>query len=602
MSEMPQSTVEIVHREITALSEGLGRLTDILNKQRAMVQQLSTARGAQEMEKPLRDLLAFASSATTVAQQLEARLPRFDEELARVQDDLTARTKEHEQLSALYEVIQMINSTLDLEEVLKRVMDTIIELTGAERGFLMLIDDEAGALEFKVAREMDRRTIDDSSFQISRTIVRQVATDGVPIVTTNAQADPRFRAQESVVSYSLRSILCVPLRAKDKVTGVVYADNRIKHGLFGDRDRDLLVAFANQAAVAIENARLFESVVNAKKLMDNIFASITSGVITTDDMEKITLFNRAAEKILGIPAHTCLNAPYCSTLPVLGETLPPLVEEVRTTGKEYIRYEVESHFPTRGQVSLSMSLSPLKDAQDETLGVAIVMDDLTEKKRYERERTMIKRYLPPELIENLPENLEELQLGGSRQVLTIFFSDIRGFTTYSENHAPEQVVEIVNQYCALVNSAIRAHNGIVDKYEGDAVMAHFNTPLLEEPQHALQAVRAAWAVKQMVESYHQRVPPESRLYLGIGINTGEVVAGNIGAEDHMEYTLIGDDVNLAKRLQENAKPAQILLGQTTYQLVEDYVQVNVLEPIRVKGRAAAEQVYELIGLLPATRA
>ena len=116
------------------------------------------------------------------------------------------------------------------------------------------------------------------------------------------------------------------------------------------------------------------------------------------------------------------------------------------------------------------------------------------------------------------------------------------------------------------------------------------------------SVRAAWAVKQMVESYHQRVPPESRLYLGIGINTGEVVAGNIGAEDHMEYTLIGDDVNLAKRLQENAKPAQILLGQTTYQLVEDYVQVNVLEPIRVKGRAAAEQVYELIGLLPATRA
>ncbi len=598
MNEVPQSTVEIVQQEIAALHDGLGRLNDVLTRQRATIQQLRTSRGARGLERPLQDLLAFASSAATMAQQLEARLPRFDQELARVQDDLNARTKEHEQLSALYEVSRVINSTLDLEEVLKQVMDTIIKLTGAERGFLMLIDNETGELEFKVAREMDRKAIDDSSFQISRTIVRQVAREGIPIVTTNAQADPRFRAQESVVSYSLRSILCVPLRAKDKITGVVYADNRIKHGLFGDRDRDLLVAFANQAAVAIENARLFESVVNAKKLMDNIFASITSGVITTDDLDKITLFNRAAEKILGVPAHTCLNAPYCSVLPVLGETLPPLVEEIKAEGKEYIRYEVEPHLPTRGQVSLSMNLSPLKDAQDETLGVAIVVDDLTEKKRYERERAMIKRYLPPELIESLPEDLNELQLGGSRRVLTIFFSDIRGFTTYSETHAPEQVVEIVNQYCALVNAAIRAHNGIVDKYEGDAVMAHFNTPLLEEPQHALQAVRAAWAIKQAVEDYHRRVSPEARLHLGMGINTGEVVAGNIGAEDHMEYTLIGDAVNLSKRLQENAKPGQILLGQATYQLVKDYVLVNELEPIRVKGRTAAEQVYELVGLLP----
>jgi adenylate cyclase len=599
MSEKPQSTVEIVQQEITALREGLSRLNETLTRQRATLQRLLASHGSGGLEKSLQDLLAFASAAANMAQQLEARLPQFNQELGRLQDDLTARTKEHEQLSGLYEVTQLINSTLDLEEVLRRVMDTIIELTGAERGFLMLIDDETGELEFKVAREMDRKTIDDSSFQISRTIVRQVASDGVPIVTTNAQADPRFRAQESVVSYSLRSILCVPLRVKDKITGVVYADNRIKHGLFGDRDRDLLAAFANQAAVAIENARLFESVVNAKKLMDNIFASITSGVITTDDMDKITLFNRAAEQILGIPAQSCLNASYCSTLPVLGEVLPPLVEEVKTREKKYIRHEVESYLPARGQVSLSMNLSPLKNAQDETLGVAVVVDDLTEKKRYERERTMIKRYLPPELVENLPENLEELQLGGSRRMLTIFFSDIRGFTTYSETHAPEQVVDIVNKYCALVHAALRAHHGIVDKYEGDAVMAHFNSPLLEEPQHALQAVRAAWAVKRVVDDYHQRVPPEHRLQLGIGINTGEVVAGNIGAEDHMEYTLIGDAVNLAKRLQENAKPGQVLLGRDTYQLVKDYVQVNTLEPIRVKGRAAAEQVYELIGLLPA---
>jgi len=181
-------------------------------------------------------------------------------------------------------------------------------------------------------------------------------------------------------------------------------------------------------------------------------------------------------------------------------------------------------------------------------------------------------------------------------LITTFFADIRGFTTYSEQHDPEHVVEVINGYFSVVARVIRANKGIVDKYLGDAVMAHFGTPLRPIADHALQAVRAAWAIRQAIEEYHEKVPPADRLSFGIGINTGEAVVGNVGSEDQMEYTPIGDAVNLTKRLQESARPGQILLSQSTYEQVKDHVEVNPLPPIQVKGRAAFEQVYELVGI------
>jgi len=599
MADSPQQRIEQAQTNVRALRHQLDKFVHAVDQQQAALRRLqATWQGRQPahvQEKSLKEAIAYSMALNMLGQQIDELLPQFEKSLAELMSDLAAQAKEHQQLAALAKSAEVINSTLDLTEVLSQVMDMIISLTGAERSFLMLLDEETNELEFKVARNLDRETISGSSFEISRTIVNTVAHEGEPVVTTNAQADPRFRAQESVVSYSLRSILCVPLKVKEKVTGVIYADNRIKTGLFTEADRDLLSTFANQAAVAIENARLFESVTIAKNLMDNVFASITSGVITTDEDDYITLFNRAAEKILAMQAEHCLDVPYIEVLPPLGDTLPELVENVKNTEEAVVAYELEPELPKRGRVNLSLNLAPLKDANNETLGVAIVMDDLTEKKRFERERAMVKRYLPSELVDSLA-SLKELRLGGAREEVSIFFADIRGFTTYSEQHDPEQVVEAINTYFSLAHKAIHANRGIVDKYMGDAVMAHYNTPLLPQKDHAWLAVKTAWETKKIIEEYHHNVDVAARLEFGIGVNTGEAVAGNVGAQDQMEYTLIGDAVNLSKRLQESAKPQQILLGQRTFELVKDRVMVNRLAPIQVKGRAAFEQVYELVGL------
>jgi adenylate cyclase len=596
MSETPQSRLDEICQESDKLRRSITEFSRALEMERRVLRQLRMLAANSPYGNVAEEAVRSSTFAASTAQEITSHMPLFETMLNRLRSDIDALEKEHTQLRALSEVGAVINSTFDLSEVLNRVMDKVIEITGAERGYLVLRDEETGKLEFMVARNLDRETLNQQSFQVSRTIVNRVAETGDPVVTTNAQADPRFGGQESVVSYSLRSILCVPLRVKGQVIGVMYADNRIKSGLFGDREMNLLTAFANQAAVAIDNARLFERVSSAQKLMDNIFASITSGVITTDTLDKITLFNRAAERILGMRREMCEGLSYQDALSPLRLVLPPLVDQVKRTDRAIQGQEAEPDVPGRGRISLSVNLSPLKDASDETQGVAIVVNDVTERKRFERERSMVKRYLPAELIESLAD-LQELRLGGTREVVTILFADLRGFTPYSETHAPEQVVELINRYYQRVAQLIRDNDGIVDKYEGDAVMAHFGTPLRPITDHAWKAVLTAWRSQQMIRAYHQTIPPEDRLHFGFGINTGEAVAGNIGGEEQMDYTLIGDAVNLSRRLQENAEQGQILIGENTYNLIKDRVQVEKLLPLQVKGRTAYEQVYEVIGLL-----
>lgn len=167
--------------------------------------------------------------------------------------------KVHErELAALYEVSRALGSSLDLQIVLDQVMDAIIQLTEAERGFLMLLNDD-GSFDVRVARNLDQETLDSSEFAYSRTITRHVVNTGQPVVTTNAQTDPRFMDQASIVAHALRSIMATPLRARGRIIGVAYVDNRIRAGLFSEQDLALLDAFAAQAAIAIDNAQLYNA-------------------------------------------------------------------------------------------------------------------------------------------------------------------------------------------------------------------------------------------------------------------------------------------------------------------------------------------------------
>ncbi len=160
------------------------------------------------------------------------------------------------QLATLSEINQAINASLDLDVVIHAVMDKVIEVVKAQRGFLMLRDDRSGAMQVVVARGMDREDLDSPEFKYSTTIVNQVVRTGQPLLTSNAEHDPRFAVGESIVTLGLRSCLCVPLRVKNRLIGLVYVDNSLRAGAFQQSDRDLLTSFAAMAGIALDNARL----------------------------------------------------------------------------------------------------------------------------------------------------------------------------------------------------------------------------------------------------------------------------------------------------------------------------------------------------------
>ncbi len=600
MAETREEQLEQARKNLTRLRELVENSLEQISQQRTSLKSLEAAIQGSEpvavQKKALRQLMVHHMALLMQREQMQPLLPELEGSIANAMTELRAELDEFRYLSALVETTEVVNSSLEIEEVLQRVMDTAINLTKAERGYLMLLDRETDELHFKIARNLDRESINSAEFEISRTIVKSVAASGEPIMTTDAQDDPRFRGEESVIGFRLRSILCVPMKAKDKLIGIIYVDNRLRRGLFTRSDHNLLIAFANEAAVAIDNARLFEDISIAKNLMQNVFASISSGVVTVDESDRISLFNQAAQDILCLPAQACVGVRGEQVLGSLHADFMRLASEVKQTQEAIVAHEVEVEIEEKGRVNLSLNFAPLIDAGN-PFGVAMVLNDVTESKRFARERAMVKRYLPSQLVDSLAD-LKELRLGGARQEVSIFFADIRGFTTYSEAHSASEVVDAINVVFGIVQKIISANDGIVDKYMGDAVMSHYNAPLLPRADHAWLAVKTAWEAQRALHEHHTDNPDSDRLEVGIGVNTGEAVAGNVGASDHMDYTLIGDAVNLAKRLQENAKRNQILVSRRTYELVQGRVQVKKLQPLSVKGRVAAEQVYELLGLTP----
>ncbi len=568
----PQSAQE----QLRQIAQDVHILDELLGEQRAALRPLA---------------IGLPTGAVDTVRQTQQHIDRLA-------GQLMSRQIELRQLRALAETTALINSSLDTDSVLNQVMDTVIQLTGAERGYIMLTNKATGGLEFRIARGIDREQLARDEFIVSNTIVNQVFNSGEPVLTDNAKSDPRYQSLESIVGYQLRSILCVPLIVRGETIGVVYCDNRALAALFKDHELNLLKAFANQAAVAIENARLFESVrarlaeiTEMRDLMDNIFTSIVSGLITLDGENVITAFNRAAVEITGVDQGLAIGAELYEVLPGLNGAFADKLNRVHEAGAQE-SFEAEVVLDDGARRFWNIIMSPLRDSDDQ--GVALVLDDLTQQREREIQLGHVRRYLPLALVENIRS--EDLAaLGGQERVITVLFADVRGFTSFSEQLEPEHLMEIINKYMSVSSDAINLFEGVVDKYMGDAVTGLFNTPLNPQTDHAMRAVRAAISMVYDVLALHEVLPEDQRLFYGIGIHTGSAVLGNVGSQERREFAAIGDALELSKLLQENAQRGEIIVSAATYSYVRDSFEFEALEPHKTKDRTDFTVMYKLIG-------
>ena len=203
------------------------------------------------------------------------------------------------------------------------------------------------------------------------------------------------------------------------------------------------------------------------------------------------------------------------------------------------------------------------------------------------------RYVSPEVLDMILSHPEQSWLKGRRAEATVLFTDIRGFTAYSETRNPEEVVETLNEYFAIATKHILEYGGYVDKFIGDAVLGVFGVPI-PRADHAERAVKAAIAMQSELQQQAGKNPLLSRI--GIGINSGVVVSGNLGSQVKMEYTVIGDSVNVASRLKQIAGPGEIIISKSIYELMKHMISVKDLPPQEVKGKSELVEAFQVLNL------
>ena len=506
------------------------------------------------------------------------------------------------QLRRLAETTALVNSAQETALVLNEVMETVIQLTQAERGYIVLKNRDSGELEFQVARGLSAEETAAGGRIVSWSVINMVAESGEPLLTVNAGADDKISHSESIVGFNLLSILAVPLKVRDEVIGVAYCDNRIMAGLFKENELDLLTSFGQQAAVAIENARLFEDIRAQLALIEemqvrlsNIFASIGSGVITIDGENYVMVCNEAAEALTGRPNAEVVGLPLRAALPLVTENFYATIEQVRQEQSQQIwaeRFE-QGERQMYWQVMAS-PLRPLPGATQVQHGVALVIEDLTERKEQEEQRRLLGTFIPDALLENIG-SISELDTSPAERVITAMFVDGRGFTAFSESMQPEDLMRIVNRYLGAASEAITAYDGLVGQYLGDAITAFWNTQLNQQADHALQAVRAALAIVDVVRRLHEIVDQDHLLHFSIGIHTGHSVLGMVGGANRIEFTALGEAPNVCKSLQEKAESGEILISAATYALVKEQIEAEPLP--QADGQ---EPIYRVLIRRPAS--
>ena len=222
---------------------------------------------------------------------------------------------------------------------------------------------------------------------------------------------------------------------------------------------------------------------------------------------------------------------------------------------------------------------------------------ITESRNKEKIKQAMGKYLSQDIMKNVVSNIDDLKLGGKRAVVTVLFSDIRGFTSLSEKMSAEEVSMILNEYFAEMEPIITKYNGVINKFIGDAVMALFGEPI-QDMNHAQNAVKCAYEMLKKVEYLQEKwlFEGKPKIEIGVGINTGEVFIGNIGTETRMEYTVIGDTVNLASRIESYNKvyKTNLLVSSSTYQAISDIADVIKISEVQIRGKAKKMNIYEVL--------
>ncbi|KAJ3194269.1 hypothetical protein HK101_003114 [Irineochytrium annulatum] len=394
--------------------------------------------------------------------------------------DMNTLKEDYEKLRLAYE-LSKISLTNDITPLLAKSLDLMFEILPIDRGVVLLVDENTGNLAPHYVKLREGKQIEKKEILLSSTILRRVFDTRIALISKDACEDPMLGKAASVKYGQIRSVICVPLTAHNKVHGILHLDSRDRmNNSFSSKDLALVKAISNQTAVAIENSILIKEVEQKAKITEQL-----------------------------------------------------------------------------------------------------------------------SRFLAPHVVDRMTSRGNPIQRGGRELVGTIIFADIRGFTNLSEKVGPQEVVNLLNDYFERLVDIVFKYEGVVDKYIGDALMAVFGS-MEDETDAEWRSVAAALEFKEGMREMNDERKRQGKdiISIGVGVNTGELLCGFIGSSQRLEYTCIGDTVNTTSRICDMSSKDQILISETTYQAVKEWV---VAEPVgyrQFKGKTTEVMVYEAISIRP----
>ncbi len=498
--------------------------------------------------------------------------------------------KDHKQQMEFIDVVSDITSEIDLGSLLQKVMAEATRMLNADRSTLFLNDEKKNELFSLVGQGLDAIEI---RFPNHLGIAGAVFTSNETINIPYAYADLRFNPSfDKQTGYFTRSILCTPVVNKDgKTIGVTQALNK-RGGPFTIEDESRLKAFTAQISIALENAKLFDDIQNMKNYNESILESMSNIVITLDDDGKITTCNAAGFRILGCEEKETIGMDYADFFGEKNEWLNEKIRRIEDNQDSDVTVDATLLF-CEESISVNSTVLPLISTEGKKLGSMIILEDISGEKRM---KATMSRYMDPELADKLLGKGEEI-LGGTSTLATVLFSDIRSFTTLTEELGPQGTVTMLNEYFTIMVDIITNEGGMLDKFIGDAIMAAYGTPVAHDDDED-RAMRSAIQMINELKVFNKVRAEAGKkpINIGIGLNTDNIISGNIGSPKRMDYTLIGDGVNLAARLESACKQyfARILISEFTKEKLKGTYRMREIDKVIVKGKTEPVRIFEVL--------
>ena len=490
-------------------------------------------------------------------------------------------------IANLLNVSTAINSELDLTNLIKLIIKQASEITQSDRSSFFLYDEEEEILWTKYGEGLGTKII-----KTKKGLASFVAKTKRPLIENSPYENPHFDPSIDIkMSYRTKSIVSVPVfNGYGTLLGVIQSINK-KEGEFSNKDLFILNGFASQISIAVQNSTLFEEINEIRNYLDILFENLDSGILTIDKDGIIKTVNKRFCTIIGTD-QTKLIGKFYKNLEQKYFSFLDYSDYTFRSGDKFKKHHVESLGLNNQKLVFNFNALPMKNKKGNNLGVINVIQDITSE---ERLRENLNRYLPQHVINEIINKDDLSVFNGKYRRCSILFSDIRSFTSLTERLEPIEVVNFLNNYFDIMVDDVIKNNGVLDKLIGDAIMATFGIPYKSE-KDAINAADTALQMIKNLKTLNESENLAAEVNIGIGIATGDIISGNIGSKKRFEYTVIGDSVNLASRLESLTKfyKLKILICETTYQSISGSFICREIDNIRVKGKQKPVKIYTIL--------